>query len=63
MTDKERFIAELAKFLVGNDACKSIELQIGTTSAKEWAALRRATPIQGWVPVKEAERILRDWLL
>ena len=60
--DRERFVVALAKFLVENQAAKSINLQMGQVSAKEWAALRSTTPLTGYPTCQEAEGILREWL-
>lgn len=60
---KRNFIKALAKFLVGNEGRKSIELQMGKELAKEWAELRGATPLHGYYPdVEEAERELEEFL-
>jgi hypothetical protein len=59
---KKAFIRELAEFLAGNSARKSIELQMGKESAKEWATLRAASPLVGWVGVDEAEAQLTEFL-
>ena len=60
---KKEFIRILAEFLVGNEAKKSIELQMGKESAKEWSKLRNATPLFGYYPdinkaIKELEEFL-----
>jgi len=60
---KEEFIKELAKYLAGGQAKKSIELEMGKESAKEWAALRSKTPLFGHPTVEEAEKTLREFLL
>ena len=59
---KEAFIKELAKFLVGDQARKSIELQMGKAHAKEWAALCNTTPLFGYLSVEEAEEQLTRFL-
>jgi len=59
---KVRFVKELAKFLVEDQASKSILLEIGNLAAKGWAALRGTTPLMGYPTVQEAERQLADWL-
>lgn len=59
---KKQFIHELAVFLVGNQARKSIELEMGKESAKEWARLRNATPLFGYPTVEEAEAQLSEFL-
>lgn len=60
--DKQMFIKELAVFLVGDQVRKSIELQMGKQSAKEWADLRGKTPLFGYPTVDEAEKILDKFL-
>jgi len=59
---KQDFIKQLAIFLAGNQAKKSIELQIGKESAKEWKELRSKTPLFGYPTIEEAEEILTDFL-
>ena len=56
------FIMELAEFIAGNQARKSIELQMGKESAKEWAKLRGASPVFGYGTVDEAYEVLLDFL-
>jgi len=65
MTTQEKglFIKALAQFLAGDSARKSIQLQMGNEWALEWARVRSATPLQGWVNEQEAETRLREWLL
>lgn len=63
MTTKKDFIKALAEYLVGNETMKSIELQMGKESAKEWQKLRSATPLVGYYPdinkaIKELEEFL-----
>ncbi len=66
---KKRFIKELASFLVGNEAGKSVMLQMEHSRqpiipfAKEWASLRSTTPLMGYLSVEEAEKQLQDFLL
>lgn len=63
MKDRKRaFIKQLAQFLAGNSAHKSIELQMGKPHAQEWADLRSATPLFGWLTVEEAEKTLTEFL-
>lgn len=62
MKTKAQFIHELAKYLVGDQAKKSIELQMGKESAKQWAKLRSATPLFGYPTVEEAEAELTKFL-
>lgn len=59
---KQAFIKQLAQFLAGDSARKSIELQMGKPHAKEWAELRSATPLFGWVTIEEAEKTLMEFL-
>ena len=59
---KRIFIRRLAEFLVGDQVRKSIELQVGKESGKEWAALRGATPLFGYPTVEEAEKVLLEFL-
>lgn len=72
MKTKEQFIHQLAEFIAGNSAAKSIMLEVETKTprpypmpnfAKEWAVLASSTPVRGWVSVEEAEKILREFLL
>lgn len=62
MMDREKFIKALAKYLVGGQGGKSIDLQVGNKWAKEWSEVRSTTPIAGYTTEEEAEEILRDWL-
>ena len=62
LTAKGTFIQALALYLVGDQAKKGIELQLGKESAKEWAALRNATPLSGYPTVAEAEKALTQFL-
>jgi hypothetical protein len=56
------FIKKLARYLVGDQARKSIELQMGKQDAKEWADIRGATPLFGYPTVEEAEKKLTEFL-
>lgn len=62
MKNKVLFIKQLAQFLAGDQSRKSIELQMGKSSAKEWAELRNLTPLFGYPTMEEAEQTLADWL-
>lgn len=63
MPTKKEFIRELAKFLVGNETKKSIELQMGKESAKAWQNLRSATPLFGYYPdIEKAVKELEEFL-
>lgn len=60
---KKRFIRALAEYLAGpQQVGKSLELQASKTNAKEWAALRNATPLFGYPTVDEAEIELTKFL-
>lgn len=59
---KEKFIKELAKYLVENQVQKSMELQMGKESAKEWANLRGFSGLHGYPTVEEAEEHLKKFL-
>jgi hypothetical protein len=59
---KVDFVRKLAEYLAGNQAMKSIELQMGKTHAKEWSALRSTTPLFGYPTVEEAAKELAEWL-
>lgn len=67
---KELFVRVLAKFLVDNQAGKSIAMELearhppvhGIVWAQEWAALRNATPLFGYPTVEEAEKALTEFL-
>jgi len=60
--DRAPFIRELARFLVGDQAIRSIQLEAGSKGAREWAALRGTTPLFGYPTVAEAEATLAAWL-
>jgi len=66
-----RFIRILAEFLAGNQAGKSIELEMEvrnprpspmTSWAQEWGKLRGASSLCGYPTVEEAERSLTEFL-
>lgn len=65
---KKLFIRSLAEFLVGNQAGKSIALEIEAktcpiiTWAQEWAKLRGTTTLFGYPSVDEAEKQLKEFL-
>lgn len=59
---KSEFIRQLAVYLVGDQARKSIELAMGNEAAQKWAELRNATPLFGYPTVSEAEEILSEFL-
>lgn len=66
---QQRFVTQLARFLVENQAGKSIRLELErmrpgaiVTLAKEWAELRATTPLLGYPTVEQAETELADFL-
>lgn len=62
MANKDLFIEKIAKYLVENQVHKSIELQMGKASAKEWAEIRGTTPLFGYPTVEEAIEQLKKFL-
>jgi hypothetical protein len=56
------FVKQLAVYMAGNQVEMSIKLQMGTTEARAWAALRETTPLFGYPTVHEAEEQLARWL-
>lgn len=62
MKSKEEFIKQLAIYLVGDQAKKSILLQMGNEEALQWAKLRSMTPLFGYPTVEEAEAELTEFL-
>jgi hypothetical protein len=62
MDKKKKFICALAEYLVKDQARKSVELQFGKDSAKEWSELRSTTPLFGYPTVEEAEKTLTEFL-
>lgn len=61
MSQKERFIEDLTSFLVTDQTHKSILLGAGNLMAKEWAAIRNATPVRGYSTKEEAITTLNHW--
>jgi hypothetical protein len=59
---KRLFVRALAEFLAGDQARKSIELEMGRPHALEWAALRHRSSLSGYPTVDEAERALTEFL-
>lgn len=68
---KAAFIARLAVYLAGEQAGKSISLEMerrvppfspGPQWASEWAFVRNATPLFGYPTVEEAEKALTEFL-
>jgi len=72
LEQKKAFIKELAKFLVDNQAGKSINLELFDRRPlmpgipnwpKEWAELRNAVPgLFGYPTIRETELILKEFL-
>jgi len=60
-TRRERFIKNLAEYLVLDQAEKSIRLEMKDPAALLWAELRGATPLFGYSTVNEAMVILERW--
>ena len=54
------FARRLAEYLAGDQARKSIELEMGYPAALEWAELRGFVPVQGWASVEETEKALLE---
>jgi hypothetical protein len=52
------FARRLAEYLAGDQARRSIELEMGRPGAVEWAELRGLTPLAGYPTVDEAEKAL-----
>lgn len=62
---KQRFVKALAVLLVENQAGKSIALSMPSGIipwAREWAALRQQTNLQGYPSLEEAEADLAEQL-
>ena len=59
---KAAFIRALAEFLSTDLGRKSIELEMGKDSAREWAKLRSTTPLFGYQSVEEATQVLTTFL-
>lgn len=59
---KEAFILALAEYLAGQMGMKSIELEMGKPHAAEWARLRDAANLLGWLSVAETEKHLKELL-
>lgn len=64
---REKFIADLAEYLTGNSAAKSMSVAVETRReacdmrpvwASEWAQLRQSAGVYGWVDKDEAIEIL-----
>lgn len=68
LAKKREFIKALAKFLVGDQAKKSILLDPRMEGSpfysvvKEWAELRGASPLFGYPTISEAEEVLEELL-
>lgn len=61
MNQKEAFIDALAEYMVRGQAGFSIALEMGKPSAKEWAAVRNASPVGGYPTKAEAIAVLNRW--
>ena len=59
---KQEFIKELAEYLVGDEAKRSIQLSMGNKEAEQWAKIRNTTPLFGYMTVEEATKELTDFL-
>lgn len=62
LTLKRAFVRTLAEYLAGDQAIKSIMLQMGKPDAQQWARLRATTPLFGYPTVDDAEKQLAEWL-
>ncbi len=62
MTAKETFIKELVRYLVKNQATKSIGVELGNPAFCEWVTLRELTPLRGYPTVEEATIIITEFL-
>ena len=59
---KDAFLKALANYLVRDQAKRSIQLEMGSLDAKEWAAIRALTPLMGYPSVDEAVQVLKEFL-
>lgn len=57
----QEFITALAVFLSHDSGVKSVHLQMGKAYAIEWSRLRNASPIRGYMSVRETEAELARW--
>lgn len=62
MADKKKFVKELAKYLVEDQARHGMGLAVGNKDSKVWAAVRNTTPLFGYITVERAEKELAEWL-
>ena len=70
MAKKAEFIRKLAGYLAGNQAGKSVALEMESRGgglpsvrwAREWADVRGASGIMGYLTVEEAEAALWEFL-
>lgn len=60
---RRAFIRGLAEYLAGDQAVRSIKLEMGDKDAQVWAKLRGLSPLFGYPTVDEAEKLLGSWLL
>ncbi len=56
---RDKFLDAIAGYLVDDQAKKSIELQMGKDSAKEWAQVRSVSGVSGYATKDEALVIIR----
>lgn len=59
---RDAFIKVLANYLVRDQAKRSIQLEMGSSDAKEWAEMRSLTPLMGYPTVDEAVQVLKEFL-
>lgn len=59
---RDAFIKALANYLVRDQAKRSIQLEMGSSDAKEWAEMRSLTPLMGYPTVDEAVQVLKEFL-
>lgn len=62
MQQKALFIEQLATFLAGDSARKSMDLEMGELAAQEWRDLRQCTPLSGYPTHSEVVEILWEFL-
>lgn len=59
---KDAFIKALANYLARDQAKRSIQLEMGSQDAREWAHMRSLTPLAGYPTVEETEKVLKEFL-
>lgn len=62
--DKQKFVHELARYLVEKQVNNSIKLTVdpGDREMLQWVALRATTPLFGYPSVDDATKELAEWL-